>query len=176
MATQHLIELGHREIACIQPASPDTPSGLRVKGYQQAMKTAGLVTHKELMPRGDNRVSGGKMAIQALVESKLPFSAIFSANDAMAIGAMRALRELGYQIPENVSITGVDDIILASYSEPPLTTVSQPKYDAGCQAVNFLIERIQGCCSDEPRKVVLDIQLVQRNSCIPFNETILLNR
>jgi DNA-binding LacI/PurR family transcriptional regulator len=95
-----------------------------------------------LMPRGDNLVSGGKDAAQVLVKSGRLFTAIFSSNDAMAIGAMRALRDLGYQIPQDVSIVGVDDIILASFSEPPLTTVAQPKYEAGCQAVEFLIERL----------------------------------
>ena len=176
LATQHLIELGHREIACIQPASPVTPSGLRVDGYQKAMQEAGLAAPEALMPRGDNRVSGGKKAALELVESGLPFSAIFSANDAMAIGAIRALRELGYSIPENVSIVGVDDIILASYCEPPLTTVAQPKYDAGCQAINFLIERIQGCCTEEPRNVSLDIELVRRDSSIPYQATTPKNR
>ena len=176
LATRHLIELGHRKIACIQPASPVTPSSERVEGYKQALSEAGLSWNDQLMPRGDNRVSGGKAAAQKLADSGLSFSAIFSANDAMAIGAMRTLRDLGYQIPLNVSIVGVDDIILASYTEPPLTTVAQPKYEAGCQAIEFLIDRIEGRSTQGPRNVELEIQLTIRGTSIPYNETRELKR
>jgi len=169
IGTRHLIELGHRQIACIQPASPETPSGKRVEGYLHAMQEAGLPCQEALMPRGDNRVSGGKEAACQMADSGLPFSAIFSANDAMAIGAIRALRELGYRIPQEVSIVGVDDILLASYTEPPLTTVAQPKYEAGCQAMEFLVERIEGGHTQGPRNVLLDTTLVVRNSTLPFS-------
>lgn len=171
MATRHLIDLGHREIACIRPASAETPSAQRVEGFKRAMEESGLTWHPELMPQGDNRVSSGKTAVQELVESKRNFSAIFSANDAMAIGAMRALREIGYQIPRDVSVAGVDDIILASYSEPPLTTVAQPKYEAGCQAVEFLVERIEGDYNQGPRHILLETKLVVRESTIPYRVT-----
>jgi LacI family transcriptional regulator len=166
MATRHLIDLGHREIACIQPLSADTPSAQRVDGYKQAMREGGLTWDEALLPRGDNRVSGGKEAVRALVNSGRPFSAIFSSNDAMAIGAMRALRELGYTVPQDMSIVGVDDIILASYTEPPLTTVAQPKYEAGCQAVDFVIQRVEGRYNEGPRNVQLEIKLIERASSI----------
>jgi LacI family transcriptional regulator len=168
MATRYLIQLGHKEIACIQPASAETPSGQRVEGYKRAIEEYGLAWNEALMPRGDNRVSGGKEAARALVQSGKSFSAIFSSNDAMAIGAMRALRELNYYIPQDISIVGVDDIILASYSEPPLTTVAQPKYEAGCQAVDFLIERIDGGYDQGPRNIQLEIELIERSSAIPY--------
>jgi LacI family transcriptional regulator len=171
LATRHLIQLGHTEIACIQPASAVTPSSQRVEGYKRALEEAGLAWREALMPRGDNLVSGGKEAALALAQSGLYFSAIFSSNDAMAIGAMRALRELGYQIPRDVSLVGVDDIILASYTEPPLTSVAQPKYDAGCQAVDFLIQRIEGSHTQGLRKVQLEIELIERNSAIPFERS-----
>lgn len=171
LATEYLIRLGHRQIACIQPASAVTPSGQRVDGYKQAMNEAGLAWHEALMPRGDNRVSGGKEAAEALAKSGESFSAIFSTNDAMAVGAMRALRELGYQIPHEVSIVGVDDIILASYTEPPLTTVAQPKYQAGCQAVDFLIQRIEAGYNQGPRSIQLEIELIERSSAVPYSAT-----
>jgi LacI family transcriptional regulator len=176
LATEYLIRLGHRQIACIQPASADTPSGLRVEGYKQALKEAGLAWDEALMPRGDNRVSGGKAAAEALAKSGESFSAIFSTNDAMAIGAIRALRELGYKIPDQVSFVGVDDIILASYMEPPLTTVAQPKYQAGCQAVEFLIQRIEGVYDQGPRSIQLEIKLIERRSAIPYSNTSKNNR
>jgi len=170
IATRHLIDLGHREIACIQPASAITPSAQRVEGYKKAMEESGLVWDEAIMPRGDNRVGGGKDAAQSLIKSGRNFSAVFSTNDAMAIGAMRVLRSLGYKIPQTISIVGVDDIILASYTEPPLTTVSQPKYEAGSQAVEFLIQRIEGGYDQGPRNIVLDINLVQRESAIQYEQ------
>jgi len=163
--TRYLIELGHQEIACIQPLSPETPSGERVAGYQRAMEESGLTWRETLMPRGDNRLSGGKRAAEDLLRSGLPFTAIFSSNDTMAIGAMRTLREAGLRIPEDISILGVDDIILASYSDPPLTTVAQPKYEAGTQAVRFLIDRIEGNYQQGPRNVILNTELIIRKSC-----------
>jgi LacI family transcriptional regulator len=168
LATEYLIRLGHNQIACIQPASPATPSGLRVEGYKHALKEAGLAWNEKLMPRGDNRVSGGKAAAEVLAKGGQSFSAIFSTNDAMAIGAIRTLREFGYQVPDQVSIVGVDDIILASYTEPPLTTVAQPKYQAGCQAVQFLIQRIEGGYNEGPRSVQLEIKLVERSSALHY--------
>jgi len=166
--TRYLIELGHREIACIQPLSAATPSGQRVAGYQRAMEESGLVCQEAMMPRGDNRLGGGKRAAEALIASGLPFTAIFSTNDTMAIGAMRTLREVGLRIPEDISILGVDDIILASFCDPPLTTVAQPKYEAGTQAVRFLIDRIEGNYQQGPRNVILDTELIIRKSCNPL--------
>jgi LacI family transcriptional regulator len=171
VAARHLIQLGHREIACIRPLSAETPSGQRVEGFKRAMEEYDLAWDEALMPRGNNRVSGGKEAAQALVNSGRSFSAIYSSNDAMAIGAMRALRDLNYQIPGDVSIVGTDDIILASYTEPPLTTVAQPKYEAGCQAVDFLIERIEGGYNQGPRNIQLEIELIERSSTIPYPGT-----
>jgi LacI family transcriptional regulator len=167
-ATHHLIDLGHQSIACIRPASDETPSAQRVEGYKKAMEESGLTWYPELMPQGDNRVSSGKSAVQTLIKSKRSFSAIFSTNDAMAIGSMRALREMGYQIPQDISVVGVDDIILASYVEPPLTTIAQPKYEAGCQAVSFLIERIESEYNEGPRNILLDTQLIVRQSTAPY--------
>ena len=85
----------------------------------------------------------------------------------MAIGCIRALREARYHIPEDVSVAGIDDILLASFCEPTLTTVHQPKYEAGRQAVGRLLERIQGEYEGGPRKFELELKLVIRNSSCP---------
>lgn len=164
LATRHLLDLGHRDVACIRPASSQTASGQRVEGYLRALEEAGLQPEPDLMPQGDNRISGGESAARQLLASGHPFSAIFAANDAMAIGAMRALRENGRRMPKDISIVGVDDITLASYSDPPLTTVAQPKQDAGRLAVRYLTERIEGRYSGGPRDMVMDISLVVRGS------------
>ena len=164
LITSHLIELGHQQIACIQPASPVTPSALRVAGFKRSIEQSGLQCDEMLMPRGDNLISGGWRAANQLLETEKPFTAVFASNDAMAIGCIRALRDSGIRVPEDVSVAGVDDIMLASVIEPTLTTVSQPKYEAGRQAVAMLAERIQGTYEGGPRQVQLEIKLVVRQS------------
>jgi LacI family transcriptional regulator len=168
-ATQHLIDLGHRKIACIQPRSPITPSSGRVLGFRKALLEAGIEVDEELMPVGDNLISGGGDAVMRLLQTKKCFTAIYSTNDAMAIGAMRAARDAGYQIPEDISIVGTDDILLARYSEPPLTTIAQPKQEAGSMAVKLLIERIEKRYKDGPREFILPIELIVRKSTIKLD-------
>ncbi len=167
LATRYFIELGHTEIACIRPASSETPSAQRVDGYKRALEESGLTWREALMPQGNNRIDGGREAAQKLLHSGSPFTAVFACNDAMAIGAMRALREGGRHVPDDVSVIGFDDILLASYSEPPLTTMAQPKYEAGRRAVEFLVERIEGEHEQGPRNVILETTLIVRNSCAP---------
>jgi LacI family transcriptional regulator len=164
IATSHLIELGHRDIACIRPKFDQTPSGKRVEGYQRALTEAGLTWQADLMPRGDNLFEGGERAMQTLIDSGIAFSAVFAANDAMAIGAMRCLRHYGFRIPQDVSIVGIDDILLARYCEPPLTTVAQMKQEAGMMAARALIERIEEQYQGKPRETLLDVHLVVRAS------------
>ncbi|MCC7207919.1 MAG: substrate-binding domain-containing protein, partial [Anaerolineae bacterium] len=86
----------------------------------------------------------------------------------MAIGAMRALRESGLRAPEDVSVTGVDGILLGEYVDPPLTTVEQPKRDAGERAVHCLVERIEGRYDGGPRNTLMDVRLVVRKSTLPY--------
>ncbi len=167
LVASHLIELGHQQIACIQPASPVTPSARRVAGFKRALEQHGLDYDETLMPRGDNLINGGWRAANQLLESGKPFTAVFASNDAMAIGCIRALRDSGIRVPEDVSVAGVDDIMLASVIEPTLTTVAQPKYEAGRQAVQMLMDRIQGEYEGGPRQVQLEIKLVVRNSTAP---------
>jgi LacI family transcriptional regulator len=168
LATRHLADLGHQNIACIRPGSTETPSAKRVDGYKQALEDCGLSWNPDLMRQGDNLLSGGERAARQLLEGEYSFSAIFACNDAMAIGAMRALRSYGYRIPEDISVVGIDDIILASYAEPALTTVAQPKEAAGHQAVQYLIQRIEGDYNGGPRKTVLETKLITRASCTQF--------
>jgi LacI family transcriptional regulator len=164
LATQHLIDLGHRDIACIKPLSPTNPSARRVAGYQQAMEDNDLVWHPALMPQGNNLISGGAEATDELLASGRPFTAIFACNDAMAIGAMRSLRDSGYRIPDDVSIVGFDDIILATYTNPPLTTIASPKQEAGRFAVERLLERIEEKHDGGLRTFTLDTELIVRGS------------
>lgn len=167
IATEHLIDLGHKAIACIRPAFAESPSSKRVLGYEEALTAHGLTWSEQLVRQGDNLLSGGEEAVHQLLNNGVEFTAIFASNDAMAIGAMRALCSRGYRIPEDVSVIGIDDIILASYVDPPLTTVAQPKQKAGEQAVTYLVERMENDRIAGARTTILDIELVVRELCAP---------
>jgi LacI family transcriptional regulator len=164
-AGKYLLNLGHRKIACIMPASCETPSMQRVEGFVQALRANKVRADPALMLQGDNKIASGEDAVSKLIKQGKTFTAIYSTNDAMAIGAIRALHHAGIRIPQEVSIIGTDDLTLASYSEPPLTTIHQPTKAAGQQAIQYLVERIEGKFSNGPREVVLETRLIQRGSC-----------
>jgi LacI family transcriptional regulator len=115
------------------------------------------------MIRADFQFDGGYAAARKLLTGAPPPTAIFACNDLMAIGAIRAALDLGYQVPDNLSIVGFDDISMASFSNPALTTVNHPKYDMGFLAASMLIERIRDD-SLPPRKEVLPTELILRQS------------
>ncbi|KPL83436.1 LacI family transcriptional regulator [Thermanaerothrix daxensis] len=142
LATRHLIRLGHRRLGCITGPSHLTPSAQRVIGYRQALVEAGLPVDEDLIVRGDFSPRSGYLATRRLFTLAHPPTAIFACNDMMAIGALRALAELGRRVPEEVAVVGFDDIELASYTTPPLTTVRQDKVALGRAAVQLLLERI----------------------------------
>lgn len=165
LATQHLIDLGHRRIACIAGPSTITPSGDRLTGYQKALASAGIPYDGSLVVRGDYHPgSGYQITSDWLRRSDRP-SAIFCANDLMAVGALGAAAQAGIRVPENLSVVGYDDIELASYSTPPLTTIAQPKSKIGSLAARFLTERIadKACPT---RRVSLPVELIIRSSTI----------
>jgi LacI family transcriptional regulator len=164
LIASHLIELGHRQIACIQPASPETPSALRVTGFKRALEEHGLICDEALLPRGDNLINGGWRCANQLLQTGRPFTAVFATNDAMAIGCIQALRDQHLRVPIDVSVAGVDDIMLASVIDPTLTTVAQPKYEAGQRAVAMLMDRINGDYDEGPRQIQLETKLIVRKS------------
>lgn len=163
LATQHLIQLGHRRIGCIMGPSNVTPSAMRVTGYQDAMRENHLPVEEIWLVRGDFHPDSGHAAAMELLRQPNPVTAIFVCNDMMAIGALRAAYESGLRVPEQLSIVGVDNIDLASYTIPPLTTITQPKAEIGQTAFHLLVQRIHQ--HDLPaRRVTLPSSLVIRNS------------
>jgi LacI family transcriptional regulator len=143
LATKHLVDLGHTRIACISGPSDITPSSERVIGYLQALQEAGMPPDEKLIISGNFRVESGHQIVQELLAFPNPPTAVFASNDLMAIGAMRAVTQKGLRVPEDVSIVGFDDIELASYISPALTTVRQPKMEMGKTAVDLLIKQTQ---------------------------------
>jgi LacI family transcriptional regulator len=163
-ATAHLIGLGHREIAFVGGPASVRVDVEREAGYREALDAAGIPVNPRLILQGDFRAEGGAAAVSALLERGERFTAIFAANDLMAIGAMEELRRRGRHVPQDVAIVGFDDITFASLVEPRLTTVAQPKYRMGSLAMERLLELLSGG-SRRPRRLVLDPQLVVRDSC-----------
>ncbi|MCL6743296.1 MULTISPECIES: ribose operon transcriptional repressor RbsR [Enterobacteriaceae] len=142
MATQYLINKGHTRIACITGPLDKTPARLRLEGYREAMARAGLVIREGDEIESDFEFGGGFDAMQALLAMHERPQAVFIGNDAMAVGAYQALYQAGLKIPQDMAIVGYDDIELARYMTPPLTTIHQPKDELGELAIDVLIHRI----------------------------------
>lgn len=163
-ATRHLIDLGHQRIAHISGPPGEWDGVERQQGYEQALRSAGLPVDPALIVRGDNRPAGGLAAAQQLLALPAPPTAIFCYNDTTALGVMRAIHAADRRIPEDISIVGFDDIALASYFEPPLTTIAQPKREMGAKAVQMVLDLIEGV---EVADCVLPSRLVVRQSTAP---------
>jgi LacI family transcriptional regulator len=166
-ATKYLLELGHKDIACVSGPEDLLPSRDRVRGYQRALQEAGVTFRPELLVHSDFTSEGGFTAFQQLLALPQRPSAIFAGNDLMAIGGICAANQTGVKIPEELSVVGYDDIALASFSTPPLTTVVQPKYDIGVLTARVLVDRI-GNADQAPRREMLGTTLKVRQSTAPF--------
>lgn len=165
-AVEHLLALGHRRIACIGGPSAVTPSSRRIGGYTEALTAAGLPVDPSLIVRGDFQFESGLHLANQLLDHPEPPTAIFSTNDLMAVGVMRAVLQRRLRVPEDISVVGFDDIRLAAYINPALTTVAQPKEALGQTATRLLLERIEDP-DLAPRRVTLETELVVRQSSGP---------
>ena len=163
-ATRHLLALGHQRIGCIAGPSNVNPSVQRVMGYRQALEDAGVSIDEALVLSGDFQPQSGWANARILLAKENPPTAIFSCNDMMALGVLRAADELGKEIPKDLAVVGYDDIQLASYSNPPLTTVKQPKSEMGQAAIDCLINAINNQQASTCR-TTLPVSLVVRGSC-----------
>ena len=168
LAVRHLLALGHRRIACIGGPPGLPPSEQRIEGWRRALgeDAAPQTADESLLWRGGFTSQGGYEAMQALLRTAQRPTAVFVCNDLMAIGALRAAHEAGVPVPEALSVVGFDDIELAAFTSPPLTTVAQPKGEIGALAVDMLLERIGGH-RREPREVMLQPALRVRASTAP---------
>ena len=166
LATRHLVELGHRRIGCITGPSGVTPSAERVIGYRRALDERGIPVDEECIVKGDFQYESGHSAARQLMSMDESLTAIFACNDLMAIGAIRAVLELGLDVPAHLSVVGFDDVRVASYFNPSLTTIVQPKYEMGVVAATMLMERMHDL-DILPRRRVLDTSLLIRESTAP---------
>ena len=161
-AVIHLLERGLRRIACLAGPPHLTSVQDRIKGYRSALHTYGLPDSPALLRYGDFQPESGYREALALLRSHPRPDAIFALNDRMAIGVLAAVADLGLQSPKDVSVVGFDDIPIASYLRPSLTTVHVPAYEIGRAAMGLLLAAIQG--KRPPRVVRLRTRLIARQS------------
>jgi LacI family transcriptional regulator len=161
-ATRHLLRLGRTRIGLISGPQNMIAGVDRLTGHSQALHERGLAVEPELVVSGGFSESGGYLAMQQMLASRP--DAIFAASDAMAMGALRALREAGLRVPEDVALVGFDDLPFAARAEPPLTTVRQPTHRMGAMTVETLIELMEQPASS-PYHLILPTELVVRASC-----------
>lgn len=162
-ATRYLISLGHKKIACVAGPKTLLPSGGRVTGYLRALQEAGISFNPDYLIHSDFTSQGGFNAFQELLSKADRPTAIFASNDLMAIGGICAANQANVKIPQQLSVVGYDDIALASFSTPPLTTISQPKHTIGQLTAQILVDRIAR--PEAPmRREMLSSQLIVRQS------------
>ena len=168
MATEHLINMGHRRIAHITGPLKVRGSINRLEGYKLALEKHQIEYKEELVEEGDFRIKGGYQAMKKFLKLPEPPTAIFAANDLLALGAMQVIQKRKYHIPKDFCIIGFDDIRLASFVYPPLTTVRQPMLEMGALAVKMLLKIIEEEEFNQ-KKEILEPKLIIRESCRKIN-------
>ena len=173
-ATKHLLSLGHRRIACV--AGPETECAIatgsvgRVDGYRQALQDAGAAYDPAFVCSGNYTFDSGREAARGLMRLAPRPTAIFACNDVMAIGAISYLDEEGIDVPGEVSVVGFDDVTLARFYSPPLTTVATPILEIGQRLCQMLLDRINARLPAETQRVTVRGELRVRCSTAPVVE------
>jgi LacI family transcriptional regulator len=162
LAIEHLVSLGHRRIAFV--GKPALRSSLdRLHGYQHVLEQAGISLDEELVKIApSSSIDGGYQTTMAMLTGKKIPTAMFLTNDVMAYGAVKAIQDSGLRVPEDISVVGFDDVPLALYTTPPLTTVRQPAYEKGDTAADLLIQYLDE--GQIPESRILEVELIIRGS------------
>jgi len=164
LATQHLVDLGHQRIAYINGPMNYYASTDRLKGYQSILHEAGIAFDESIIARGDWEVRSGFEAALRLLDHPERPTALFAANDKMALGAIYAAQKLGLRIPYDLAVVGYDDTELASLVQPMITTVTLPCYEMGEAAARMLLELLAGS-DDYKEEQRIRGELMIRESC-----------
>lgn len=167
LAAQHLLSLGHERIGCILRPGYLAHINDRIRGFCETLHQEGLDISESLCVYGGFSFAEGVRSARELLSRKSRPTAIFAYNDIMAVGVLRAAREIGLRVPDELAVVGFDNISLASFVTPQLTTIDQPKYRIGELAMETVISRLRGDPPDEPIRRVLDVQLIVRESSDP---------
>lgn len=161
--TEHLLELGHRRIGLIKGPKSSPLTRDRVAGYEEALRQAQIPLDEALVSHGDFTLNAGYLGASAMLKLNPRPTALFCENDEMAIGALRRIKEEGLRVPQDISLAGFDDIPMAAYCDPALTTISQPAEAFGEKAVEMLIALMDGRPVID-RHLVLPFELTVRES------------
>jgi len=160
---KYLIALGHNQITIITGPQSVSTSEDRVIGYQQALSEAGLSAREHIYYGSFTQASGYELTLQALGSSHRP-TALFGGNNFIAIGIMKALKDTGVNVPEDMTIVGFDDLPTALVVDPFLTVVAQPAYEMGQKATELLLARLAGNTSQEYQEIILPTKIIERQS------------
>lgn len=167
-AGEHLLSLGHTRIAAISGSQDTTPGRCRREGFVQALTAAGVEIPPEHDLVGDFREESGYQLALSLLSLPEPPTAIFSANNLMTLGALKALHDLRTDIPGEISLIGFDDLDTGPLLRPPLTVVDRPMVEQGALAMRLLLRRFEDqYANDDARRIILDTKLIERASTAP---------
>lgn len=167
LATQHLIGLGHSKIAMIGGPQSATPGKRRADGFREAMASSQLEVADEYFVESDFTEAGGYQAMRQLLSLDTPPTAVFTANNLMTMGALRALGEAKVSIPRDISLVGFDDFDFAKLMNPPITVIARDARLQGSHAMELMIRQLNCGSATEPEHSMVDVNLVERGSCAP---------
>ena len=163
LATKHLLERGRKRPLMINSYLFRSAAKMRLEGYKKALAEYEIQFDESMVITTDIDVENGYEALLKAVKSNIAFDSVFCYNDMMAFGAIKALKELGVEIPKDVAVVGYDDIMFSTYIDPPLTTVRIKKFEMGYEAFTMLVRRITGR-RKKPKRNILDVELIVRES------------
>ncbi len=166
-AIQHLVGLGHRDVGFISGPLNQHSAILRRDAFLLSLVQCGCQPRASFMVEGDHRLEGGMEGIVTLLKTGYPPTAVLCSNDMMAIGALKMLHQRGFRVPEDMSVVGFDDIHLAEFVNPPLTTVSMSQTEIAHQAITTLLSRIEHAAAKGTTKHHVTTTLVVRETTAP---------
>lgn len=178
-ATQYLIDLGHRNIGFLwgnigflydMPDSESDSTKARAEGFYNAMSAANISVNESWVIKAPMGVIGGRQAAKKLLDQKTKPTALFCANDEMALGAIFEIKNAGWRVPEDISIIGLDNMCYGEISDPPLTTIEQPAEKIGERSMQRLLKLIAGEIEKENTEIIPHT-LIKRQSCLAISET-----
>jgi DNA-binding LacI/PurR family transcriptional regulator len=164
LAAEHLLSLGHRQIGIIVSEPQQT---LRLEGFRAALQAAGLPLEDEMIQQGHSTLESGYAAARAFLAAPVRPTALFATTDWMALGAMEAILDAGLRVPQDISIVGLDDIVVSAHIRPPLTTVAVPKFQLAKEATELLLGLIN---EESPSQLarLIEPALIVRQSTAPL--------
>jgi len=164
-AVKHLIDLGHTRIGLISSRVNYLSAVQRQSGYIRALQDAGIDFDPTLLKVGNYGFKSGMLCASQFIAMQNRPTAVFAISDLMAIGAIKAFKKNGLNVPEDIAVVGFDNLNFSTIYDPELTTISQPTFRMGCKAMDLLLSRINGK-SEEPQNIIMDYELIVRESTV----------